>query len=180
MERPARHPTSSRRDAALADYAHRFSGPLRRFFARRVANEADVGDLMQDVFERLSRLDDPDTVRQPDSYVFVTAANVLKDHARRAKVRGDRLRDPLDDRADAIAGSEIPPDRVLESALLAAQLRAALAELPERTRDVIVLRLFEGWKMAEIAAAMGISTRAAEKHQARGLAHLTEQLRNWR
>jgi RNA polymerase sigma-70 factor (ECF subfamily) len=61
-----------------------------------------------------------------------------------------------------------------------AQLRAALAELPERTRDVFVLRLLEGWKMAEVASALGISTRAAEKHQARALAHVAARLEGWR
>ncbi|MBX9815596.1 MAG: sigma-70 family RNA polymerase sigma factor [Sphingomonas sp.] len=164
----------------LGDFARRFAGPLRRFFARRLGNEADVADLVQDVFERLSRLDDPGGVQRAESFVFVTAANVLKDHARRARVRGAGLHDPIDAAADRLAGSQIPPDRVLASGLIAAQVRAALLELPERTRDVIVLRLMEGWKMADIATALGISTRAAEKHQARGLAHLVERLRGWR
>ena len=166
--------------AGLGDFARRFAGPLRRFFARRLGNEADVADLVQDVFERLSRLDDPGAIQRAESFVFVTAANVLKDHARRGRVRGAGQHEPIEPHAETLPGSEIPPDRVLASRKIAAQLQAALLELPERSRDVIVLRLLEGWKMADVAAALGISTRAAEKHQARALAHLAERLRGWR
>ncbi|MEG8042966.1 sigma factor-like helix-turn-helix DNA-binding protein [Sphingomonas sp. LR59] len=52
--------------------------------------------------------------------------------------------------------------------------------MPERTRDVFVLRMLEGLKMADVAHAMAISTRAAEKHQARALAHVADRLKDWR
>jgi len=51
--------------------------------------------------------------------------------------------------------------------------------LPERTRDVFVLRMLEGCRMTEVARAMGISTRAAEKHQARALAYVAERLADY-
>jgi DNA-directed RNA polymerase specialized sigma24 family protein len=44
---------------------------------------------------------------------------------------------------------------------------------------VFVLRMLEGLKMADVAHAMAISTRAAEKHQARALAHVAERLKDW-
>jgi RNA polymerase sigma-70 factor (ECF subfamily) len=68
----------------------------------------------------------------------------------------------------------------LESRFIADALRRALAELPERTRDVFVLRMLEGLKMADVAHALAISTRAAEKHQARALAHIADRLKAWR
>jgi RNA polymerase sigma-70 factor (ECF subfamily) len=166
------------RRTLLGRLAETYSRPLTRYFARRVAVPADVPDLVQDVFLRLSRLSDPAAIQRPDSFVFVTAANVLNDRVRRGRVRGDGLSDPIDDLE--IEGSDFAPDRVLEGRQAVAQLRAALAELPERTRDVFVLRLLEGWKMAEVATALGISTRAAEKHQARALAHVAARLEGWR
>ena len=87
------------------------------------------------------------------------------------------MSDPIDDLS--LEGSDFAPDLVLASKYIADALRRALAELPERTRDVFVLRMLEGLKMADVAHAMAISTRAAEKHQARALAHVAERLKDW-
>ena len=162
----------------LTSLIQTYSVPLSRYFNRRIAMQQDVPDLVQEVFLRLSRLPDPDDIRQRDSFIFVTAANVLKDRARRDQARGVGLSDPIDD--FSLEGSDFAPDRVLESRRIAEALAGALAELPERTRDVFVLRMLEGMKMAAVAHTMAISTRAAEKHQARALAHVAQRLKDWR
>ena len=166
------------RDTILSRLARTYGQALGRFFERRVAVKADVPDLVQDVFLRLSRMPDPAAIEKPEHFLFVTAANVLKDRARRDAVRGAGLHDELP--GDDLAGSEIPPDRVLESREAADRLQAVLLELPERTRDIFVLRVLEGVKMADVARTFGISTRAAEKHQARALARVTAALEDWR
>jgi RNA polymerase sigma-70 factor (ECF subfamily) len=162
----------------LVGLVRAYTRPLTRFFARRARIAADVPDLVQDVFLRLARMPEPAAIRRPESLVFVTAANVLKDRARRGRVRGEDVAEPLDE--DDVEGSDFAPDRVLEGKEAIARVREALLELPERTRDVFVMRMLEGMRMAEVAAAMGISTRAAEKHQARALAHITRRLHGWR
>jgi RNA polymerase sigma-70 factor (ECF subfamily) len=166
------------RDLILSRLTKTYGAALGRFFERRVKVSADVPDLVQDVFLRLSRMPDPATIEKPEHFLFVTAANVLKDRARRDAVRGGGLHDDLID--DNLVGSEIPPDRVLESKEVAERLQSALRELPERTRDVFVLRVLEGLKMADVANALGISTRAAEKHQAKALVSVTQALEDWR
>jgi len=165
------------RTTVLRTLVETYTRPLSRYFTRRVSAPHDVPDLVQEVFLRLSRLEDPNGIRQHDSFIFVTAANVLKDQARRNQARGAGLSDPIDDLS--LEGSDFAPDRVLASKYIADALRRALAELPERTRDVFVLRMLEGLKMADVAHAMAISTRAAEKHQARALAHVAERLKDW-
>jgi len=165
------------RGVVLARLAQTYERALSRFFERRVTVKADVPDLVQDVYLRLSRMPDPSAIEKPEHFLFVTAANVLKDRARRGAARGAGLHDDLD---DDLASSEIPPDRVLESREAADRLQAVLLDLPERTRDAFVLRVLEGLKMADVARALGISTRAAEKHQAKALARVTEALEDWR
>jgi RNA polymerase sigma-70 factor (ECF subfamily) len=51
-----------------------------------------------------------------------------------------------------------------------------LRQLPERTRDVFVLRCFEGLTHAEIARLHAISVRAVEKHFAKALSYLATAL----
>jgi RNA polymerase sigma factor (sigma-70 family) len=166
------------RETMLESLALRYSPSLTRFFSRRVNNKADVADLVQDVFLRLSRLHDLSAIQQPEHYLFKTAASALRDQLRRDEVRGRSLHDEFDELKHG--GSDLSPDRVLEGKQAVECLREALRALPERTRDVFVLRVFEGLKMAEIARALGISQRAVEKHYAKAMGSVAASLSGFR
>ena len=165
------------RHALLDQLARRYAQPLARFFERRVAVRDDVPDLVQDVFLKLSRMPDPSAIDEPDRFLFVTAANTLRDRARREAARGG-THESWDDQTHP--GSDFSPQRVLEGREAVLGLRDALLELPERTRDIFVLRVLEGLKIRDIARLIGISTRATEKHVARAMAHVTLAMEAWR
>lgn len=166
------------RSTLLDGLARRYGRALSRFFERRVAHKADVPDLVQDVFLRLSRLPDPSAIAKPEHYLFATAASALKDRARRDAVRCAGAHDEFDETLHA--GSDFSPARVLEGKEAIDRLQATLRSLPERTRDAFVLRVFEEQKMADVARALGISVRAAEKHYAKAMAHVARTLEDWR
>jgi RNA polymerase sigma-70 factor (ECF subfamily) len=56
----------------------------------------------------------------------------------------------------------------------ALRLAEALAQLPERQRDAIILQKFHGWKLAEIAEHLECTTGVVAGLQARGLARLRQ------
>lgn len=177
---PHKHPTRTdaarekNRAAFLETLARRYSLPLTKFFNRRVSNKADVPDLVQDVFVGLSRMKDPSKIDRPETFLFVAAANALRDRSRREMTRHALEHDEFDDSVDF--GSGFSPERVLEAKDTLARIRASLSDLPARTRDAFVLRTFEELTMAEVAAALGVSVRAAEKHYARALVHVAASL----
>ena len=155
----------------LDDVARRYYAPLLSFFRKRTRNPAEVEDLVQQVFLKLARQSADSGIDNPDAYIFQTASNTLRDHLRR-----DLVRERYDGREEAgeeQERSEISPERVLIGREAMARVAAALRELPERTRDVFMLRCFEGLKHAEIAQLMGVSVRAVEKHAAKALAHVS-------
>jgi RNA polymerase sigma factor (sigma-70 family) len=157
----------SARHSRLDQFVRRYYAPLVSFFRRRTRHSADVDDLVQQVFLRLSQ--------HPDAYIFQTAANALTDHARRNGVRRRIFEDTGTD--DSVEwSSDVSPERVLQGSQSLAQLVAALRTLPERTRDVFMLRCFEGLKHAEIARLQGISVRACENHLAKALARISQLL----
>jgi RNA polymerase sigma-70 factor (ECF subfamily) len=166
------------RMSVLDRIARQHARALARFFMRRVDDRSEVPDLVQDVFFRLSRLKDLSTIEKPEQYVFATAASALRDRQRRQGARGGRAHETFDEYVHG--RSDLSPERVLAGKQAVEQLRAALRELPERTRDVFVLRVFEDMKMADIARAMGVSQRAVEKHYVKALAYVTERLRGAR
>ena len=171
-DRPS--PQQHDRDAArerLDGLARRYYAPLVSFFRKRTRDSAEVHDLVQQVFLRLAQRRDADTIRNDEAYLFQTASNTLKDHHRGAAVRNRFASREIDD-VDG-GGSDFSPERVLLGKESVALLAEALSRLPERTRDVLMLRCFEGLKHAEIARLQGISVRAVERHIERALAHLS-------
>ena len=60
------------------------------------------------------------------------------------------------------------------------QVRQALQPLPRRTREVLVLRYYLDLPFAEIAQTLGISESSARSTSSRGIAILTEKLKELR
>ena len=159
----------------LEDLARRYYKPLLSFFRKRTRNAPEVGDLVQQVFLRLAQYPGLENVRNPDGYIFQTAANTLRDHYRHQAVREQHSRLVASAR-EADWDSELSPERVLQGRETLMRVAAAMRQLPQRTRDILMLRCFEGLGHAEIARLQGISTRAVEKHLAKALAHLSQVL----
>ena len=155
----------------LDDLARRYYAPLLSFFRKRTRNAPEVHDLVQQVFLRLAQHGELGKIENADGYIFRTAANTLKDHYRHEIVRERYAEDP--GVHGALADSDFPTERVLEGRETLERVAQVLRALPERTRDIVVLRCFEGLKYAEIAHLHGISVRAVEKHMAKALTQLT-------
>ncbi len=104
-------------------------------------------------------------VREPDkllAYLRSAVLNGARSHLRRRAVR-DRPR-PLH-AVDDTASAET-------HALAADEQQAmldALRSLPDRQRDVLVLRFYAGASEAEIAETLGIATGTVKTHMRRGL-----------
>jgi RNA polymerase sigma factor (sigma-70 family) len=157
-------------DSLLEELDRRFRRPLINYFEKRVRESYDIDDMVQEVFIRLSRRGSLADIDFLDSYVFETAANVMRDQVRRRVVRhaGDH---------QTIEESDLPtndfsPERVLQGRQLLDRALKALHELPPRTREIFVLRLYEGLKQEEIAAAFSMSVDGVRFHLRRAKEHL--------
>lgn len=163
------------RDDLLNAISLRYRAPLRGFFAKRVKDANEVDDLTQEVFLHLLRRARGGAIEHVEQYVFQVAANVLRDWARRRKVRAVDVQESFDEEIHQPA-TDISPERVLLGEEAVKVMTAVLRGLPERTRDVFVLRTLEKRKYGEISVMLGISVRAAEKHMAKALALLGNAL----
>jgi RNA polymerase sigma factor (sigma-70 family) len=150
------------------------AGPVRhwltRYFGRRVRDHAEVEDMVQDVFTRIVARDAAEPVEHLGAYVLRTASSVMTDRLRRRASRVTALHVSFD--ADLHGEAEIDPERVFTGKEDLHAATAALLSLPERTRSVFVLRRLEGMRHREIAARLGISVSAVEKHMLRAIQHL--------
>lgn len=171
------------RERALADFGEegasrwedvmrRHEKALRGFFANRVRNQADVDDLVQEVFLQLLKRGTSQPIENVQNYLFRVASNVLCDQGRRMQSRRHDAHDPYDEELHGGA-TEITPARIVIGEQALALVTRALRELPQRTQDVFFLRGIRQRKHEEVARMLGISQRVVHKHMARALKHLS-------
>ena len=159
--------------SALNSLVRRYYDPLLSFFRKRTHNAADTQDLVQQVFLRLAQSRQAGDIHNPDAYIFQTAANALRDHYRHVAVRNQHLAEMAAAEANA---SDLSPERIILAREDVARVVDRMRQFPERTRDILILRCFEGLKNSEIAQLQRISTRAVEKHVSKALAALSQIL----
>lgn len=157
---------------------HRFRRPLLAYFTRRGASEAEAEDLTHDVFERVLRSYESQTVLNPEALIFRVALNLLRDRSRKRRVRGEEhslSAEEATEFAEALT-VDLTPERVVIGERTLEEVLEALDELNERTRAMFCLYRFDNLKIREIAELYGISSSAVEKQVATALVHLTRRL----
>jgi len=137
---------------------------------QRLVGASDAADLFQEVFLQCWR--SLAQLRAPEAF----RAWLLQITVRRARRRRARqLHEARDVEMPELFAA--PPER--DHAELAddvARLRAALALLPDRQREVVVLRHDHGLTFAEIAATLDIREDAARANHYQGLKRLRREL----
>lgn len=133
------------------------------FAARMLADRTEAEDVTQEAMLRLWHMA-PDW-RQGEArvatWLYRVASNLCLDRLRKSRPRGlDEVAEP-EDSTPGVVARLIAADRVLA-------LDKALAALPDRQRQAVVLRHIEGLSNPEIAAVMDIGVEAVESLVARG------------
>lgn len=144
---------------------------LVRLAAFILGDLAAAEDVVQDLFIRLhQRRNLLAEVGEPLPYLRAAVVNGCRSVMRRRMLI----------RRHAEKESPAPPLSAEEATLLSeerGQVLKALAGLPRRRREVLVLRFYLGLSEAEIAQTLGISTGTVKSTAARGLAALARVLK---
>ncbi len=141
--------------------------PAIRAYLHGLVNSSDVDDLVQETYIRLLRAHERGPIDHPRGLLFATARNAARDLFRRRTT------------ANTIPITEFVASRVFDAAPNAAEtasrqqetdlLATAIAELPPRCREVLVLRKFENLSHREIAEKLGISVHTVEAQLTKAL-----------
>ncbi len=140
----------------------RYKRGIASFIGAAVRTPSDVADLSQETFLRayahLGTFNP--ALGKFSTWMYQIARNVVRTHLGKSQRR--------------VPTSELPEDQTLENALpdlsrdgdpeggvvraeAERELRAALAELPERTRTVLTLRYYNNMEYHTIASTLGLS-----------------------
>lgn len=144
---------------------------LRAWLQRRIVPGIDVDDVVQETYARLSQVESVEEVRDPRSYMFQAAHSIIVSHVRRSRIVSIQAVAHL----DALEAPSDEPDP--EAQTLARdelnQLALAIKAMPERIRDVFVMRRVHGLSQREVAGRLGLSESTVEKHMSKGFRHLS-------
>lgn len=138
--------------------------------SRAVAEEI-VQDVMLELWRRRESLA-RDT--SPQAYLFQSTRNRALNDVRHERVER-KVEHILTARSNIDASA---PAELVEEEIEVA-LKSAVAELPERCREVFELSRTSGLKYSEIAAVLGISVKTVEAQMGKALRSLRVKLAKW-
>ncbi len=113
------------------------------------------------------------------SWIVSIAINLCRDRLRRHRLvpfvaleagGEEDERGPL----DVLAAPDPSPERVAMARQAVRRVRASVAALPERQREVFALRFFVGLELAAIAGALGVDVGTVKTHLHRALQRVRE------
>jgi RNA polymerase sigma factor (sigma-70 family) len=158
---------------------------LRNFIRKRVSNEADAEDLLQEVFYELveaNRLLMP--IEHVTGWLFRVARNRITDLFRKKKAVtfSDAA---VEDEAgkllqieDLLPSPAAGPEALYVRHVLLEELEFALAELPDEQREVFVAHELEGRSFKELSAESGVSVNTLLSRKRYAVLHLRERLQS--
>src|SRR5580700_4180570 len=177
-------------DQRISEAIERERPRLRNFIRKRVADQSDAEDILQEVFYELVeayRMMKP--VEQVTAWLFQVARNRITDLFRkrsREGLRTEPVRAVQNDSEDGeplslvelLPSSDAGPEATHARSVLLEELDDALDELPAEQREVFVAHELMGYSFKEISArtGVGVNTLLSRKHYA--VSHLRERLQD--
>lgn len=148
--------------AAYRALTERHRDGLYRLARGATGDAEEAFDVTQEAFiAAFGALDAYDPARPFRAWIARIALNKSRDAMRRRAVR--RLFSfAIPDAAIETADPTSPIDEALADHQELARASAAIADLPARLKEVLLLRTVEGMSQADTAAALGISDKAVE------------------
>jgi RNA polymerase sigma factor (sigma-70 family) len=174
---------TAEQDQRITETVRRERTRLRNFIRRRVRDEGEAEDILQDVFSELVeayRLMKP--IEQAGAWLFRVARNRIIDKFRRKRreVLSADLQPANEDEPlileELLASSDAGPEAAYARTVLMEQIESALDELPEEQLQVFVAHEIEGRSFKELAAETGVNVNTLLSRKRYAAMHLRKRL----
>ncbi|MDQ8183151.1 RNA polymerase sigma factor [Pelagicoccus sp. SDUM812005] len=145
---------------------------LKAWLRNQFGIEHIIDDIVQIAYMRVLRAQDKGTISSPKAYLFKTARNVAIDQLKDLK---KRQAEPLENHTNIVYLENWDNAKdILEHRNEVELLKASIAALPQRCREIFVMRRLHGLTSAEISRKLGISTHTVSSQLTIGLKKCTE------
>lgn len=163
--------------AAFREFLRRYKQPVYRLIRSNIGDADEALDLTQETFvAAFGALKKYDPARPFRFWVMRIALNKCRDWSRRQAVRNFfRRARPIEEAFDLADDAPTPEAEAGDRAELA-RVTQAMAILPQKLRQVLVLRAVEGLSQAEAADTLGVTGKTIETRLYRARRQLAESL----
>jgi len=146
------------------------SVPLKMFIKKRIANEADVDDILQEVFLKIhNSINDLSDEHKIHAWVYRITRNSIVDYYRR--------QDKSIELSELSEEITMDPDEDITSNMeIAACLKSMIESLPAKYKEAVLLTEFQNLTQKELSDRMGLSLSGAKSRVQRGREKLKEML----
>jgi RNA polymerase sigma-70 factor, ECF subfamily len=155
------------------DIWHEFNQHLLKFIHKRVRNEYDAEDILQDVFRKIHdsihRLSDESKIQ---SWVYRITRNAITDYYRAKAMRHGNesfIHYKLDIPEETEQAENL-------NQVVSGWLKCMIEDLDEKYREALMLTEFEDLTQKELAVRLGISVSGAKSRVQRGREKVKEML----
>ena len=147
---------------------------LVNHLARQVESREDIGELLHELYLRVTSANIDQPIDNPKSYLYRIATNLAIDLRRRRVSQSRTLENyhyQLPARSD-----HLTPERIALGRERLRLLTEAVETLPPKCKAVFMMRKAENMAPPEIAERLGISRNMVEKHLRKALAHCRAEM----
>lgn len=164
--------------AAYRALTERHRDAVYRLVRSAIGDADEALDVTQEAFiSAFGALARYDPARPFRMWIARIALNKARDWGRRRAVRQFFSFGLTDHAAHNAPDEAVRADRTAEDRQELAQVAAAIAQLPARLKEALLLRTIEGMSQAEVAAAIGVTEKTVETRLYRARQKLNEALR---
>ncbi len=142
---------------ALAALVTRHHAPLLGYLYRLVGGDRQLSeDLVQETLLHVLRQRTYQAARPFKPWLYMIATNLARDYFKSAAVRQRWRGDDAEEALLHLSDSAPSPEERALAAEQGSEVRAALAQLGEEYRIVLLLRFYQGFSLQEIAETLQI------------------------
>jgi RNA polymerase sigma factor (sigma-70 family) len=162
--------------AVVKAYSRRLLG----FIRKRVNNEADAEDILQDVFYQL--LGNKEPIEQITAWLFTVARNKIIDRKRKKQpIALDGLFSESEDEEmngwlDILTDDSSNPETIYLRNLFQETLKESLNELPVEQKEAFILNELEGIPFNQISVETGVPVNTLISRKRYAVLHLRSKL----
>jgi RNA polymerase sigma factor (sigma-70 family) len=172
----------SEQNRRIGEVIQREGRKLLRFIRRRVKDQTDAEDILQEVFYELTeayRLMKP--IEEAGAWLYRVARNRIIDRFRKKQPEPfGAILDGEDEGLrweDLLPSPDAGPEAAYARGVLLEELAAALEELPEEQREVLVAHEMEGRSFKQIAGETGVGVNTLLSRKRYAVLHLRRRLK---
>ena len=169
-------------DAAFAQLVKRYEKALYNYLLRFLGKKALAEDVFQETFLQVHvSADRFDLSRRFRPWLYTIASNKARDLLRSSARRPAMQLTGLEDKdgegqlMEMLVRDNTTPDAVLEKKQQAELVRKAVADMPERLREILILAYFEQLSYKEMAESLAIPLGTVKSRLHSAVAHFGQQ-----